>query len=312
MSTTPWPIIWTVTPISPPDGYNDTVTVGDLLNFQVKAIPDPSYPGSLEPGTPIPPQPVVSGYEILEPDPDKSIEEEFVTSIDLEDGVIVEDLDVRVFFPYQSIKYMKDGSEKSADTPIEMIDDGFDYVFEFVPSEREFIEKTLTIRAFANTTSGQITGTFWFRINNNWRESKELLEDLAEQSRDYFDTIAAGLDGSTPPEAPEGNSSQEEEFSPSEPEESSTTQTTKQRTGKSFDEIFRGDGSEIESTDTQALIDKIKNETVSVTPPATGSTNPLLSEGSSVDEILRNNTMESLMDKYNLTMSELLGFLGEI
>lgn len=321
---TPWPMVWTIEP----DKYNAEATLGrDRINFQVQAVPDPDYPDAWSdnflpdtppgPGQPapvappLPPKPVFQGYEVLN-DPDNDPQDftsEFYT-VDDNNGLVINDVDIRILFPYESIKYKKNGETKTADTPQDALDDGFDFVIEFIPDQRESLDKKMVLKA-KSTSKNDLNGTFWFLLNNNWNEARDFLKDFTELSKQHFEEVGNDLPAGGEAESPNENGGSEKELDPKRPEKKDK-KTFKEETGRSYDEFIRQEEPEninsiIEEKGKDNFLEQLKKESRQNTEPSLD--NPLFNEGENPDEVLRKNTITDLIDRYNLTSQEVLNFL---
>lgn len=317
---TPWPLVWTVVPTD----FNWEGSIGDMISFTSKAIPDPDYPaawddhytqssdgmsGGTTSAPPLPPEPVVSEYIY---DPSSTMEEMYIT-LDVDDGVVIPEFKAGIFFPYEDVRYFKNGEEKSAQFPQEAIDDGFDYVVALVPDSRAFITKTLTV-SVASTSTSTLTGNFKFRVNNDWSEAKSTLEAMSEQSKQYFDQKAEEVGDQEPPSENEDNAEETSELSPSLPETSEETETLSMSENKTYDEIFRIQNQEeinnITSNEPN-LLEDIQKDTNSTNVTTTDSAE-FGTESAPVDELLRNNDIDALMNDHGYSYDEIIGMLRNI
>jgi len=321
---TPWPMIWTVMPSQ----YNWEGTLGDILNFSVEAIPDPSYPsawdayytdlnssGNEDPLNPepveippLPPEPVLQEY-IYESS--SSLESEYFT-LNNTDGLGITSVDTELFFPYAKIVYFKDGERKQAQFPQEAIDDGYDYVSAVVPDDREFIIENSDLRAIS-TAKTDLTGSFKFKINNDWGKARETLLTMSDQSKTYFDNLA-GSTGNTdePPSPANGNSPVAEPLVPDLPDLSTETDTIVDQGVQSYDELFREEDAEKINTivNDGDFYTTLKNETTVVT--STQNTDEFGTVESPIDVAIREGNIEELMNEYGYSYSEVIELIRNV
>jgi len=318
---TPWPMVWTVAPAQ----YNWEGTLGDALNFSVEAIPDPAYPaawdehytssgdtgGGLGGGTvsapPLPPQPVIQEYiyessSTLEPD---------YFSITNADGLVINDADTELFFPYARIVYFKNDVKKQAQFPQEVIDDDYDYVSALVPDDREFIVKKSNLRA-VSTSKTDLTGSFQFKINNDWSKSKLTLEAMAERSKEYFDDLV-GDSTQQPPQGQNSDSPTETTLEPSLPDTSSSDETFEEENQQTYDELFReGDRDKINNiiSDEEEFYNNLKNETQTTSQVIDDE--ELGTEESPIDKAIRDGNIDELMNEHGYSYNEVLDLIRGI
>jgi hypothetical protein len=320
---TPWPMVWTVAPAQ----YNWEGTLGDALNFTVKAIPDPAYPDAWDEhytssgdsgsgglggtGTvsapPLPPQPVIQEY-IYEPS--STLESDYF-SITNQNGLVIDDADTELFFPYAKIVYFKDNVKKQAQFPQEAIDDGYDYVSALVPDDREFIVKSSVLRA-VSTSKTDLTGNFRFKINNDWSKSKLTLETMAERSKEYFDELA-GDSTQQPPQGANTDAPNETTLQPSVPDTSSSDESFEEENNQTYDELFReGDRDKINNiiSNEEEFYNNLKSETSSSVQVSDDE--ELGTEESPIDKAIRDGNITTLMNDYGYSYSEVLDLIRGI
>ena len=273
---TAWPLIWTIEPATP----NWVGTVGDMLEFTVSAIPDPSYPDSLTGdeggGVPITPiEPTNIQLSII----NSTIDEEFYDINGATLSVNVDD--VRIFLPFTSIKFEKDGEIHQVQYEKDLNEIGYDFVFEFIPYPNAFDERSISLRA-TSTSDTDLVGTFIFRINNNFDAVRSSLIDIVDNGDLFLSNLEDG-DG-TPPEINEA-------------EQNETTIVTPvfggSYTEPNYDELFpTSDSAEIDELarngDSDELSEKIGDGgTLKKTPPTNNEKTTSLPENPS-DNDLRN------------------------
>lgn len=322
---TPWPMVWTIEPAA----YNWEGTLGDFLNFTVEAIPDPEYPtawdehhtssgdgGDTGGGTgggpvapPLPPEPVIQEYVY---EPASTLESEYF-SITTSDGLVIDDANTELFFPYEKIVYFKNDERKQAQFPQEAIDDDYDYVSALVPDDREFIVKTSVLRAIS-TSKTDLTGTFQFKINNDWSRAKSTLETMAENSKQYFDDLVAGTgDGPEEPQGPNTDTPNESTLEPDLPDTSATDESFEEENNQTYDELFReGDRDKINNiiSDEEEFYNNLKNETSSEIQIVDDE--QLGTEDSPIDRAIRDGNIDELMNEHGYSYSEVLDLIRGI
>lgn len=312
---TPWPMKWTIEPSQ----YNWEGTLGDTINFTVKAIPDPQYPsawdthhtpetdpgmGATPPPPPVPPEPVLSEYIYKE---NSTMDTEHV-SVSIEDGVELISVPTELFFPYEEISYFKDDVKKTAQFPQDVIDDGYDYVNALVPSSKQFIIKTSILSALS-TSKSDLNGTFQFKINNDWTQSKATLEMMSENSKQYFEDMA-GPSNTEPSTPPSDNSGESSDLPNDIPQIDKSENSFKEKSNKTYDEFYRNASRDDINTildENPNFIEDIKNETSSgsesILPDELGT------EDSPIDKALRDGNIQKLMDEYDYSFSEVMELL---
>lgn len=195
---TAWPLVWTIAPANP----NWEGTVGNQLSFTVRAIPDPNFTvddgGDGSGGTvTLPPQPTNIQVSVQNTNlPDNYYNVNGNTA-----NVSVDD--VRVFLPFTSIKFEKDGDVYQVQYEDDLNNIGYDFVFEFIPYPNEFDTRFITLRA-TSTSINDLTGTFSFRINNNFDAVRSALIGIVENGENFLSNIESG-DGSPPSIDPPDN-----------------------------------------------------------------------------------------------------------
>ncbi|ASV44251.1 hypothetical protein PBI_SCTP2_236 [Salicola phage SCTP-2] len=325
---TEWPLIWTVSPKK----YNFEGTLGkDKLEFEVQAIPDPNFPEEWNkqhskgdssnsnskggqnstPIPPLPPKPILEKYIIHGDEQDKQVLSSEYYDLTTENGLVISDVSISIFFPFQYIKYNKNGQLKSAQIPQDVIDDNFSFIVEFVPDDTESIEKKITIEAVSNSST-ELKGTFWFLLNNDWTEASKVLKDLAKISKENIENKDSPEGGDI--ESTKDNQSENIPFDPGSVKEEQYV-SFEEKTGMTYDELFRKNNPNkintvIEEIGKEQFLENIKKE--SKNNLNNELENPLRNEGSTVDEILKNNTVQTLVKKYNLTPNEVLNYLRNI
>ena len=190
---TAWPLIWTIQPSNP----NVEREIGQSLNFTVSAIPDPEFPNSWDSGAdpmnpnPLPPQPTNIELVVV----NENINDESLYTIE-DDTATVNVNDVRIFLPFQSIKFEKDGEIYQVQYEQDMNEIGYDFVFEFIPHPAPFETRFITLRA-TSTADNDLNGTFNFRVNNNFDAVRSALRGITATSSDFLSSLESG-DGSAP------------------------------------------------------------------------------------------------------------------
>lgn len=319
---TPWPMIWSVTPTQ----YNWEGTLGDSINFNVEAIPDPAYPTawndfySASGGTggtggaggtvtipPLPPEPILNEYVY---ESSSTLGVEFV-SITVASGLVISDLGTELFFPYENITYFKNNEKKTAQFPQDAIDDDFDYVTALVPSGLEFIVKTSDITA-VSTSKSDLFGSFKYKINNDWTKAKLTLESMSVRSKEYFSELVGDdpIPGANPPEGNQGSTGD----LPSDiPPDNTDTDEFDEKYDQTYDEFFRNASDEDINTilnDNPNFYDDLKNETK---PEATNSNDVEFgTEESPIDKAIREGNIEALMTEYGYTYEEVINLIRGI
>lgn len=318
---TPWPLIWTVSPTE----YNWEGNIGQDLSFTTKAIPDPDYPSawndyySSQSGggmggpapviPPLPPQPVVTEYVY---ESGSTLDQTYV-QLDIGSGVVVPTVKAAIFFPYADIRYFKNGTEKSASYPQQVIDDNFDYVVALVPDSRESITKNAVVRV-QSTSTKPLSGDFKFKIWNDWSEARTTLEAMAAQSKQYFDDLADSMGSQDSPKENTNNTEESIELEPTMPESAEESATLSMTENKTYDEIFRIQNQEEINNITQNepnLIEDIQKDTIISTTPFSQEA-AFGTEALPVDELLRNNDIDTLMSKYGYTYDEIIEMLRKL
>lgn len=316
---TPWPLVWTVVPTE----FNWEGDISEQLSFSTKAIPDPAYPaawddyhsqqssgglGGVVSIPPQPPQPVVSEYVYHV---SSTMDEQYI-AFNVSTGVDIPVLNAGIFFPYDDIRYFKNGEQKSVQFPQQAIDDGFDYVVALVPDSRSFITKTLSVSV--TSTTDTLSGNFKFRVNNDWSEARSTLEAMAVQSKAYFDQVASDVGEQEGLKGNADNSEESSELTPTMPETSEETDTLSMTENKTYDEIFRIQNQEeinnITSNETN-LLEDIQKDTRSTNVTATDSEG-FGTESAPVDELLRNNDIDALMNDHAYSYDEIIDMLRNI
>lgn len=195
---TSWPLAWSVSPANP----NWEGTVGDTLSFSVRAIPDPTFPdtwdygggddgnGGTLPTNPLPPEPT----DIVVTVEDDDLNDDSLYNVD-GDEVTVSVNDVRIFLPFESIKFEKDEQVYTVHYEQDLYDVGFDFVFEFIPFQGAFDTRFISLKAESTWEDGPLTGTFIFRINNNFDAVRSALRVISADSEEYLSNLEDG-DGS--------------------------------------------------------------------------------------------------------------------
>lgn len=307
---TPWPMIWTITPTE----YNWSGTLGDKLSFTVRAVPDPNYPQAWNEfyappegttgGVPsLPPQPVIQEYIYSI---DSTIDEEFVT-LTTEFGLVLDELDTELFFPYEDITYYKNFVKKNATFPQEVIDDDFDYVSSFVPDRRPSIVRNSIVTA-VSTSKSDLLGNFRYFIQNDWNRARLTLLNLAETSKDFFEDLVSDSVGTEIGE-PNPNSGIVGELPPSKPPTSTTQPSIKDKFESSYDDFFRNaDDDRIQEvfSTSNDFLNTITNDTLVDIPV---STEEFATSESPVDALIRDGNFEELITKHGFTMEQIIEIL---
>lgn len=184
---TKWPLIWTVEPDNP----NWEGIVGDRLYFTVSAIPDPEFEDGWDYGDdedepiPLPDEPEDIKFNV-----DGSNFDGSDYSFSGNTMTISVD-DVVKFFPFTSIKFEKNGQVHQVHYETDLRSQGFDFVFEFIPNPASSLDVFISLRV-TSTSETDLTGTFNFKIHNNFDSVREALKRYLSDGQEFLSSLAEG------------------------------------------------------------------------------------------------------------------------